>query len=191
MHVSCTDRCLGPGEGVGVNGTFKLGQAGQVAVISAMSKSASNGPRLRCTSEMAPLPSSSAACTASNPVATCTWLRRCSAYRHRSDPSPMLWTKPMPRSESSCVPSFSAVPESSPDTEVDVLVVRCLGDLGRHFHFCLECGSAIASRVITIAVTSNDVHSRYRYTWVCRHPCRCSPRHHVAGFVLSIGTGAT
>ena len=34
----------------------------------------------------------------------------------------------MPRSESFWVPVLLSCPESSPDTEVDVLVLSCLGD---------------------------------------------------------------
>ena len=52
-----------------------------------------------------------------------------------SDPSPeKFWTKPMPRFGEFLRTVLLSCPESSPDTEVDVLVLCCLRYRNAHFH---------------------------------------------------------
>ena len=61
----------------------------------------------------------------------------------------------MPSPSISCEPSSSASPRSVQDTEVNVIVVRRLGDLGRHLHVYWVSGAiAIGVDVLDMNVGS-------------------------------------
>ena len=70
----------------------------------------------------------------------------------------------MPRSVDILRTVLLGVAKRGPDTEVDVLVVRCFGDLGRHLHvYCLSCGAfAIGVDVLNLDV---NVGSRIGGRW--------------------------